>query len=92
MTQVTLKFTGDVWSRMKTFHMTFAFEGKTLREMLKALFQQYNVRDLVLDENDRIIPWSRIIVNGRFSEFAGDLNAPLHTGDEVTLIHPFFVM
>ncbi len=92
MTQVTLTFTGDVWSRMKTFRMTFAFEGMTLRDLLKALFQQYDLRDLVLDEDDRIIPWSRVIVNGRFSEFVGDLSAPVQTGDEVTIIHPFFVM
>ncbi len=69
MTEVTLKFTGHVWSRMKTHRMNFAFEGTTLGELLKALFKQYNLQDLVLDANDRIIPWSRVIVNGRFSEF-----------------------
>jgi molybdopterin converting factor small subunit len=92
MTDVTLKFTGDLWSRMKTFRMDYAFEGTTLRDLLKALCQQYNIRDLMLDENDRIIPWSRVIVNGRFAEFHGDLGIPVGTGDEVVLIHPYLVM
>lgn len=92
MTQVTLKFTGEVWSRMKTYRMNFAFEGTSLRDLLKALFRQYNLRDLMLDENDHIIPWSRVLVNGRFSEFIGDLGAPVGTGDEIVLIRPYLVM
>lgn len=93
MTQVTLKFTGEVWSRMKTYRMNFVFDGTCLADLLKALFKQYNLRDLMLDENDRIIPWSRVIVNGRFSEFLeGGLKTPVESGDEIVLIRPYLVM
>jgi molybdopterin converting factor small subunit len=92
MTQVELKFTGEVWARMKAYHMNFSFEGRNVGDLLTALFKQYELRDLVLDENDRIIPWSRIIVNGRFSEFIGDLSAPVKTGDEVVLVRPFLMV
>ncbi len=91
-TQVLLKFTGHVWSRMKTARMEFAFAGKTLGDLLEALFVQHNLRDLVLDDQDSIIPWSRIIVNGRFSEFLGNLNAPIQSGDEIVIVRPYLVM
>ena len=92
MKYVTLKFTGDIWVRMKTYCMDFAFEGTTLGDLLDALFKQYNLRDLVLDVDNRIIPYSRVIVDGHFSEFVGDLTACIKDGDEVVLIRPFLVM
>ncbi len=91
MTEVTLKFTGHVRARMKADRLDFAFEGTTLGDLLKALFAQCNLRDLVLDENDKIIPWSRVLVNGRFSEFLGDLRAPVQGGDEIVIIRPYVV-
>ena len=92
MKEVKLKFTGDIWSRMKSFNSSFTFKGTTLGDLLEELFKQYDLRDLMLDENDRIIPWSRIIVNGRFAEFHGNLSIPIRTGDEIVLIHPYLVM
>ncbi|MBI5303660.1 MAG: hypothetical protein HY868_16105 [Chloroflexi bacterium] len=92
MTQVTLKFTGEVWSRVNTYQMGFAFEGRNLGDLLNAFFVQHRVRDLLLDEHDKIIPWSRVIVNGKFSETMGDLAIPIHNGDEVVLVRPFVLM
>ncbi len=91
MTEVTLKFTGHVRARMKADKIKFAFEGATLSDMLRALFEKYSVRDLVLDENDKVMAWSRILVNGRFSEFLGGLNAPVQPGDEIVIIRPYVV-
>lgn len=92
MKQITLKFTGDIYVRMKTFRMEFAFEGDTLRDLLDALFKQYDLRDFVLDEQDRIKPYSRVVVDGRFSENAGDLDARVQDHGEVVLIRPFLIM
>ena len=92
MKHITFKFTGDVWARMKTYRMDFSFEGATLSDLLDALFEQYDLRDLILDANRRIIPYSRVIVNGHFSEFVGGLTASVQDGDEVVLIRPFLVM
>jgi len=57
VTQVKLKFTGDVRSRMRADRMDFAFEGSTLGELLEALFAVHNLRDLILDETGNIKPW-----------------------------------
>ena len=92
MKQVTLKFTGDIWARMKTFRIDFAFEGTTLRDLLHALFKEYDLRDLVLDAQDQIKPYSRVVVDGRFSENVGDWDAPVQDNGEVVLIRPFLVM
>lgn len=92
MTQVTLKFTGDVWNRLGTHRIDFAFAGHTLGELLRAFFAQYPVRDLILDEQDRVIPYSRIIVDGHFLEHIGDMNLAVRDGSEVVLIHPFLML
>ncbi|MGE5262442.1 MAG: hypothetical protein ACM3S0_03605 [Acidobacteriota bacterium] len=92
MTQVTLKFTGHVRSRMKSGQMDFSFEGTTLRELLRTFFPQHDVQDLLVDERDQLKPYARIVVEGRFSEFVGGLDAPITSGNMVTLINPYFVM
>jgi molybdopterin converting factor small subunit len=90
MTQVKLKFTGDVRSRMKADRMDFAFEGSTLA-LLEALFAVHNLRDLIFDETGNIKPWARVAVNGRFSYTIGDMSAPIQEGDLVALLHPYVV-
>lgn len=92
MTHVTLKFTGDVWHRLGTYCLDFAFAGQTLGQLLRAFFAQYPVRDLILDDQDRVIPYSRIIVDGHFLEVTGDMNLAVHDGSEVVLIHPFLML
>jgi len=92
MKQITLKFTGDIYMRMKTFRMEFEFEGDTLRDLLAALFNQHDLHDLVLDEQDCIKPYSRVVVDGRFSENAGDLDARVRDNSEIVLIRPFLIM
>lgn len=61
MTEVTLKFTGEVWARMHTYEMEFAFEGTMLADLLKALFAQYDLRELVVDGEDQFVPRSGIL-------------------------------
>jgi molybdopterin converting factor small subunit len=92
MTRVTLKFTGDVWSRLGTYRIDFTFAGQTLGELLRAFFVEYPVRDLILDEQDRVIPYSRIIVDGHFLQVTGDMNLAIQDGSEVVLIHPFLML
>jgi molybdopterin converting factor small subunit len=88
VTVVRLKFTGEVWERMRKYEMRFAFEGATLGELLKTLFAQYNLRDLVLDANDEFIFRSGVLVNGRSAKFLGVLKTPIHHGDEVIIMRP----
>ncbi len=92
MTKVTLKFTGNVHTRMDAYQMDFSFEGTRLRELLDALFAQHNnVRDLLLDESGNLKPYARVLVNGRFSELLQGLDTPVCDGDTIVLIHPYAV-
>ncbi len=88
MTEVTLKFTGEVWARTGIYRTDFAFTGTTLRDLLQAVFSKFNLRDLVLDGNDQFIFRSGVLVNGRSAKYLGGLTAPIHNGDEVILMRP----
>jgi molybdopterin converting factor small subunit len=88
MTQVMVKFTGEVWDRMGTGHVDFAFEGATLGALLDCLLTRYNLRDLLFDENGKIRFRSRITVNGRFSDTLGGMETPVHDGDTIVLMRP----
>ncbi len=91
LTRVTLKFTGNVRGRMGRDRMEFAFTGHTLGALLDDLLAQYDLRDLILNEEGEVRPWARVVVNGRFSYLIGDMDAPIHDGDLVVLMHPYVV-
>ena len=73
---------------MRVYRMEFAFEGATLGELLKALFAQYALRDLVVDADDQFIHRSGVLINGRSAKYLGTLAAPIKNGDEVIIMRP----
>lgn len=90
MTRIVLKFTGEMWGRVGFGHVDFEFEGSTVREFLPALTRAYPVADLLLNPDAvSIKPYSRLVVNGRFFELVGGLDAPIRDGDVVTLMRPY---
>lgn len=91
MANVTLKFTGNVHTRMGAYQMDFSFEGTKLRDLLSAMFTRHNLRDLLLDESGNLKPYARVLVNGRFSELLQGLETPVRDGDIIVLIHPYAV-
>lgn len=91
MSEVQLKFTGLVRSRMGFDSMKFEFDGSTLADLLSAFFEQHEIDDLLLDEKGAILPYSRVVINGRFSYLVGDMDAPVNEGDNVVLIRPYVV-
>ncbi len=91
MTTVELKFTGNVRTKMGADRLKFSFEGDNLEQLLQAVFAQYDLKDLLMDEAGVIQPWSRIVVNGRFSYLVGDMDAPVKNGDMVVLMRPYAV-
>ncbi len=91
MANVTLKFTGNVHTRMGAYQMDFSFEGNKLRELLDAVTVQHSLRDLLLDASGNIKPYARVLVNGRFAELLEGLDTPVRDGDTVVLIHPYAV-
>jgi molybdopterin converting factor small subunit len=88
---VQLKFTGLVRSRMGLDGMEFEFEGYTLADLLVAVFTQYDIKDLLMDENGAILPYSRVVINGRFSYLVGEMDAPICDGDKIVFIRPYVV-
>ncbi len=91
MTNVTLKFTGNVHARIGAFRMDFSFEGTKLRDLVNDVVARYDVRDLLLDESGDIKPYARVLVNGRFTEVLEGMDTPVHSGDTIVLIHPYAV-
>jgi molybdopterin converting factor small subunit len=91
MTDVLLKFTGNVRKRLKTNQMDYDFDGDTLDTLLESLFEEYELRDLILDESGGIRSYSRVAINGRFSYLVGNMEAPIKEGDVITLIRPYVV-
>jgi molybdopterin converting factor small subunit len=90
MTHITLKFIGEFWGRVGFGHADFAFEGGAVRDFLPALTQAYNVADLLLNpDRASTKPYSRLVINGRFFELVGGLDAPIRDGDVVTLMRPY---
>ena len=90
MTHITLKFIGEFWGRVGFGHADFEFEGSTVREFLPALTQAHHVADLLLNPDGiSTKPYSRLVVNGRFFELVGGLDAPIRDGDVVTLMRPY---
>jgi molybdopterin converting factor small subunit len=87
-TRIILKFTGEFWARTGTGSVDFTFEGTTLRDLLRGVFVQYNVRDILLDDDEKFIFRSGVMVNGRSAKFIGGLDTPIHDGDEVLLMRP----
>lgn len=51
-TTVTVRATGHVRRRLGTHELEFAFEGRTLGAFLDALFERYDLEDLLLAETE----------------------------------------
>lgn len=91
MIYVQLKFTGLVRSRLGLDSMEFEFEGSTLADLLAAFFNEYDIKDLLIDDSGAILPYSRVVINGRFSYLVGDMDAPIYEDDKIAFIRPYVV-
>jgi molybdopterin converting factor small subunit len=69
--------------------MDFSFECTTLGDIPDALFAEYDVEDLILDEDRNVIPCSRIAVKGRFLYLLEDMETPIKDGDLIVLIRHY---
>ncbi len=87
LTRVTLKFTTHARERMGRDRLGFTFAGDTLRALLNDLCAQYDVGDLILDARGEVQSGLQVVINGRFAYLMGHLDAPIHDGDLVVLIH-----
>ncbi|WP_458189062.1 MoaD/ThiS family protein [Haladaptatus sp. NG-WS-4] len=61
-TTVEVRCTGHVRNEVGVAHLTFTFEGTTLRAFLEAFFEAYDVEDLLIAETEadaRTRGWAR---------------------------------
>ena len=89
MPRVTVRFMAQVRTRLGKPQAEFEFHGQTLRELLEALLDEYDVRDLILTEEEEVRPYARVMVNGRFHNLVGGLDTQIKDGDRIALVYPY---
>ena len=89
MVQLDVRFMSIARMRAGVSRVDFESSGETLREVLRQISEKYRMGDIILAENGEVRSWARVLVNGRFHEFVGGLNALLRDGDRVAVIYPY---
>jgi molybdopterin converting factor small subunit len=85
LTRVSLRFTTDLRKRLGKNHTEFVYDGKTVRDLLRAVSQQFEVADLLM-AGDKPLPFVQVVINGRLSYTVGGLDSRIPDGATVTLI------
>jgi molybdopterin synthase sulfur carrier subunit len=83
-TQVTLKFGGELFTRMNGQTLQFEFKGSRLRELIPALAKEYDLHDLLMD-GDIPKPYLQMMINGRLWYAVGGWDAVIESGSMVAL-------
>lgn len=81
---VTLKFGGELFTRMKGQTLEFEFVGNTLRELVSVLAKEYDLADLLMD-GDTPKPYLQMMINGRLWYAVGGWDAVIESGSTVAL-------
>ncbi len=81
--KVIVRFAGDLLSRVGTFHHELDFEGDTLRDLIPAVVERFDLEDLLMNEGG-IRPYVQIVIDGRFSYTVGGLDAAIRDGATVS--------
>jgi len=89
LVKLIVKFMGIPRERTKTGRIEFNSSCGNLRGVLKEITEFYNLADVMLTENGDVMPYARILVNGRSFQFVGGIDAELHEGDAIALIYPW---
>ena len=83
-TRVTLKFGGELFTRMGGGNFHFEFQGDRLRELIRALAEEHDLYDLLMDD-DRPKPYLQMMINGRLWYAVGGWDAIIEAGDTVAI-------
>lgn len=84
LTRVTLRFTTDFRARLGEYEVEFAYKGNTLRALLEAMVEEFDIADLLI-AGDELMPYVQVVINGRFSYTIGGLEAHIPDGASVVL-------
>ena len=83
---MTIKFTNLFRKRVGEILTDVTFEGNTLRQLIPALLDQFEIEDLLLKDGE-LRPNVRVIINGRYSYLLGGLKAHIPDGAMVVLVY-----
>ena len=81
---VTLKFGGELFTRMKGQTLKFEFDGNRLRELVSSLAEEYDLADLLMD-GDTPKPYLQMMINGRLWYAVGGWDAVIENGDTIAI-------
>jgi molybdopterin synthase sulfur carrier subunit len=85
-TRFTLKFTNLFRKRLGISLTEFTFKGSTLRQLIPALLEQYEIEDLLI--KDGVLRSNvRVVIDGRYSYLLGGLDAHIPDGAIVVLVY-----
>ena len=85
-TRFTLKFTNLFRKRLGISLTEFTFKGSTLRQLIPALLEQYEIEDLMI--KDGVLRSNvRVVIDGRYSYLLGGLDAHIRDGAMVVLVY-----
>jgi len=76
LTQITLKFAGDLHGRVGKSQTEFIFKGNTLCELVPAVIKEYELSDLLMAD-DAPKPYLQIVINGRLWYTVGGWEAQI---------------
>jgi molybdopterin synthase sulfur carrier subunit len=86
LTNVTVKFTAQFRARVGIVQTEFRFNGSTLQQFIPALLQEFEIADLLMS-NGELKPYTRVVIDGRFSDLIGGWDAPIQDGSMVVLLY-----
>ncbi len=85
ITRITLKFTSHFRKRVGHPLIEYAFEGNSLRQLIPALLEQYEIDDLMMKDGERRSN-VRVVIDGRYSYLVGGPDAHIPDGAIVALV------
>jgi molybdopterin synthase sulfur carrier subunit len=87
-TNVNLKFASHFHARVGMSNTKFTYNGNSLREFIPALLEQFDIADLLM-EDDELRPPVLVVINGRYSYLIGGWDAQIPDGATVVLLHAY---
>ena len=84
-----VKFMGIPRQHAGTGRVEFITSENKLKDVLRRVVDAYNLTNVILTRSGDVVPYARVLVNGRSFQFVGGMDAELHEGDSLALIYPW---
>ena len=89
MVQITIKYFANIKEVTKIKEEIMEFnDGATINTLLESIFKKYNLKKIILDENDEINSYINILRNGRNIKYIDGKNSILSDKDVISFFPP----